>query len=68
VLRTSTDNAVTWNTQTSNFAGSSINSVAYGNGVWVAGGTGGALRTSTDRVHSITASTTIGGYTWWIKT
>jgi hypothetical protein len=46
-LRTSTDDAVTWNTQTSNFT-TTINSVAYANGVWVAGGAGGTLRTSTD--------------------
>jgi hypothetical protein len=39
---------VTWNTQTSNFGSSNINSVAYGNGVWVAGGAGGALRTLSD--------------------
>jgi hypothetical protein len=37
-----------WSTQTSNFGASSICSVAYGNGVWVAGGPGGTLRTSTD--------------------
>ena len=67
-LRTSTDNAVTWNTQTSNFGVSLIVSVAYGNGVWVAVGNGGTIRTSTERVHNIAASTTVGGYTWWIKT
>jgi len=67
-LRTSTNDGVTWNTQTSNFGTSIIRRVAYGNGVWVAVGDGGALRTSTDRVFSIVASTTIGGYTWWIKT
>ena len=57
-----------WNTQTSNFGASVICSVAYGNGVWVAAGSGGALRTSTERVYNIAASTTIDGYTWWIKT
>jgi len=65
-LRTSTD-AVTWNTQTSNTT-ATIFSVAYDNGIWVAGGSGGTLRTSTERVFNITASTTVGGYTWWIKT
>ena len=67
-LRTSTNDAVTWNTRTTNFGTSTIFSVAYGNGVWVAGGGLGTLRTSTERVHSIAALTTIGGYTWWIKT
>jgi hypothetical protein len=45
-LRTSTDNAVTWNTQTSGFGTLNISSVAYGNGVWVAAGAAGTLRTS----------------------
>ena len=67
-LRTSTNDAVTWNTRTTNFGTSTIFSVAYGNGVWVAGGGLGTLRTSTERVHSIAELTTIGGYTWWIKT
>jgi hypothetical protein len=42
---------VTWNTQTSNFGTTIIYSVAYGNGVWVAAGGGGTLRTSTDTVN-----------------
>ena len=67
-LRTSTNDGVTWNTQTSNFGTTVINAVAYGNGVWAAVGQGGTLRTSTERVYSIAASTTVGGYTWWIKT
>ena len=46
-IRTSTDNAVTWNTQTSNTT-SIIQSVAYGNGTWVAAGNNGTIRTSTD--------------------
>ena len=37
-----------WNTQTSNFGATNINAVAYANGVWVAGGAAGALRTSTN--------------------
>jgi hypothetical protein len=37
-----------WTTQTSNFGTSAISSVAYGNGVWVAVASGGALRTSTN--------------------
>ena len=46
-LRTSTNDGVTWNTQTSQFGVSDIFTVAYDNGVWVAGGTGG-IRTSTN--------------------
>jgi len=46
-LRTSTDNAVTWNTQTSNFT-TTICTVGYGNGVWVAGDLAGRLRTLSD--------------------
>jgi len=37
-----------WNTQTSNFGGQVPVSVAYGNGVWVAAGLAGTLRTSTN--------------------
>ena len=37
-----------WNILTSNFGISAISSVAYGNGVWVAGGNAGNLRTSTN--------------------
>ena len=39
-----------WTTRTSTFGTSIINSVAYGNNLWVAGGDGGTLRTSTDAV------------------
>ena len=43
--------AVTWVTQTSNFgANESILSVAYGNNLWVAGGTNVELHTSTDAI------------------
>jgi len=52
---------VTWNTQTSNFGSSAINAVAYGNGVWVAGGAGGALRTSTD--NAVTWNTQTSNFT-----
>lgn len=43
---TSTD-AVAWVTQTSNST-SQLLATAYGNGIWVAAGLGGAIRTSTD--------------------
>ena len=58
-LRTSTDNGVTWNTQTGNFT-SAIWSVAYGNGVWVGGGAGGNLNTSTDAINWNTQTSNFG--------
>ena len=74
-LRTSTDNAVTWNTQTSNFGTSTIGALAYNNGIWVAGGGNGALRTSTDNAvtwntqtssfgTSVPISAAYGGGVW----
>ena len=41
-------NAVIWRNQTSNFGLNNIFSVAYGNGVWVAGGSIATLCTSKD--------------------
>ena len=38
----------TWTTVTSTFGSTRILSAAYGNGLWVAGGAAGAMRTSTD--------------------
>ena len=46
--------AVTWTTRTSNFGDTAIQSVAYGNNLWVAGGNMGQLRTSTDAVTWVT--------------
>ena len=45
--------AITWTTRTSNFTGGnygSVNSVSYGNNLWVAGGRYGNIRTSTDTI------------------
>jgi hypothetical protein len=46
-MTTSTD-GTTWTSRTSGFSTNNINGVTYGNGVYVAGGTGGTLTTSTD--------------------
>ena len=61
-LRTSTNNAVTWNTQTSNFGANLIFDVAFGNGIFVAGGDvgGGAIRTSTDAINWNTQTSQFG--------
>jgi hypothetical protein len=52
--------AIDWTTQTSNFATSIIQSVAYGNGIWVAGGAGGQIRTSTDTTTWTTVTSNFG--------
>jgi hypothetical protein len=39
-----------WTTRTSNFGNTAILSVAYGNGLWVAGGRSGQIRSSTDAI------------------
>jgi hypothetical protein len=39
---------VTWTTKTSNFGNTTVQSIAYGNALWVAAGYGGQIRTSTD--------------------
>ena len=53
-------NSLIWTTQTSNFGSSSINRVAYGNNLWVAGGSGGQIRTSTDGVTWVTRTSNFG--------
>ena len=54
---------INWNTQTSTFGASNIISVAYANGTWVAGGTGGALRTSTNATTWVTQTSQFGATT-----
>jgi len=49
-----------WTPRTSFFGASQINSVAFGNGLWVAGGVGGALRTSTNGTSWVTRASTFG--------
>jgi hypothetical protein len=49
-----------WTTQTSNFGTTRINSVAYGNSLWVAGGNSGQIRTSTDGTTWTTRTSTFG--------
>ena len=46
--------ATTWVTRTSNFGNTVINSVAFGNNLWIAGGSYGQLRTSTDAITWVT--------------
>lgn len=58
-ISTSTD-AVTWVTRTSNFGTSIVKTVDYGNNVWVAGGNGGQIRTSTDGVTWVTQTSNFG--------
>ena len=48
-IRTSTD-TVTWTTQTSNFGNTNIVSIAYNNGVWIAGGYSGQIRSSENKM------------------
>lgn len=45
-----------------------MKSIRYGNGIWVAGGNAGSINRYIKNILPIVASTTIGGYTWWIKT
>ena len=52
--------AITWVTQTSNFGYTSIRSVAYGNSLWVAGGSTGQIRTSTDAITWTTQTSNFG--------
>ena len=49
-----------WTTQQSQFGTSFIWSVAYGNGLWVAGGDFGTLRTSTDAITWVTRESRFG--------
>ena len=55
--------AVTWTTRTSNFGSTDINSVAYGNNLWVAAGYTGQLRTSTDGTTWTTQTSNFGNTT-----
>ena len=50
----------TWTTQTSNFGNTHINSVAYGNSLWVAVGNTGQIRTSTDAITWTTQESNFG--------
>jgi len=50
----------TWTTQTSNFGTSTINSVSFGNNLWVVGGFTGQIRTSTDAVTWTTQTSNFG--------
>ena len=61
---------VFWNTQTSNFGSSGIEAVAYGNGVWVAGGAAGTLRTSggTEPITLPTFNLLGSSVYGWVKT
>jgi hypothetical protein len=45
---------ISWTTQNSNFEFQNINSVAYGDNLWVAGGYNGNIRTSTDAITWVT--------------
>jgi hypothetical protein len=58
-LRTSTD-AITWTARTVNFGTSVINALTFGDGVYVAGGTGGNLSTSTDGITWTTRDAKFG--------
>ena len=49
-----------WETRTSNFGNSTITSIAYGNSLWVAAGTGGNIRTSTDAISWVTRTSNFG--------
>ena len=49
-----------WTTRTSNFGNTSVQSVAYGNALWVAGGVSGQLRTSTDAITWTTRTSNFG--------
>lgn len=51
---------ICWTTVTSNFGATNIKSIAYGNGVWVAVGDSGQIRTSTDTVTWATRTSNFG--------
>ena len=59
-LQTSDNPYIVWTTRTSNFGFSTINSVRYGNGLWVAVGASGRIRTSTDTVTWATQTSNFG--------
>jgi hypothetical protein len=54
------NNATVWTTVTSNFGTSNILSVAHGDGLWVAGGSAGEMRTSTDAITWTTVTSNFG--------
>jgi frataxin-like iron-binding protein CyaY len=60
-LRTSTD-TITWVTRTSQFGATTINKVAFANGLWVAAGDSGQLRTSTDAITWVTRTSTFNSF------
>jgi photosystem II stability/assembly factor-like uncharacterized protein len=49
-IATSDDNGVTWTAREGNFLESNIYAIAYGNGLWIAGGSAGKIATSPDGV------------------
>jgi hypothetical protein len=53
-------NGVSWTTQTSNFGTTHILFIAYGDNLWVAGGQGGQLRTSTNAITWVTQNSNFG--------
>jgi hypothetical protein len=52
--------ADTWIAENSNFGNTTINSVAYGNSLWIVGADGGQLRTSTDGITWTTQTSNFG--------
>jgi hypothetical protein len=56
---------ITWVTRTSNFGTTRIRSVAYGNGLWVAAGATGQIRTenSAERAFKLKATVTNANFT-----
>jgi hypothetical protein len=50
-----------WTTVSSNFGNTGINSIAYGNNLWVAGGRFGQMRISTDATTWTTVTSNLGG-------
>jgi hypothetical protein len=49
-MASSANNGQSWTTRTSGFGTSGINGIAYGNGIWVAGGNVGIITTSEDAI------------------
>jgi uncharacterized protein YebE (UPF0316 family) len=52
--------ATTWTTVNSNFGTTQIRSIVYNNGLWVAGGISGQIRTSTDATTWTTVNSNFG--------
>ena len=55
-----TNTAVNWTTVTSNFDITNVSTIAYGNGLWVAGGYTGTIRTSTNGSTWTTVTSNFG--------